>query len=316
MKIYNTEFQRLQAAMMEETRLEAKLAELMRQQEELVKKTDELKQIMQHEQEDVERLNSRNLTAFYYRVTGKLGEKLSKEEQEAYAAAVRYDSAKSELQAVNEKIEEYRKQLSDLSGCGREYQALLEEKKEEIKKTGTPDAVRIMGIEEKITFQKTRQKELDEAVRAGRRAQDIAVEIMNSLDEAKSWSTVDIIGGGIVADLIKYDAIGNAKKMTDQLQLALRNFRTELADVTEEMHGDIYTEISSALCFADYFFDNLFTDWLVRSKINESRNKVDQTCGQIQKILQNLNQIQEQNICIQRQLEKELEEAVAVSEAV
>lgn len=195
MKIYNTEFQRLQAAMMEETRLEAKLTELMRQQEELVKKTDELKLIMQHEQEDVERLNSRNLTAFYYRVTGKMGEKLSKEEQEAYAAAVRYDSAKSELQAVNEKIEEYRKQLSDLSGCGQEYQALLEEKKEEIKKTGTPDAVRIMEIEEKITFQKTRQKELDEAVCAGRRAQDIAVEIMNSLDEAKSWSTVDIIGG-------------------------------------------------------------------------------------------------------------------------
>ena len=81
------------------------------------------------------------------------------------------------------------------------------------------------------------------------------------------------------------------------------------------MHGDIYTEISSALCFADYFFDNLFTDWLVRSKINELRNKADQTCGQIQKILQNLNQIQQQTICIQ-QLEKELEEAVAVSEAV
>ena len=83
MKIYNTEFQRLQAAMMEETRLEAKLTELMRQQEELVKKTDELKLIMQHEQEDVERLYSRNLTAFYYRVTGKMGEKLSKEEEEA-----------------------------------------------------------------------------------------------------------------------------------------------------------------------------------------------------------------------------------------
>ena len=173
-----------------------------------------------------------------------------------------------------------------------------------------------MEIEEKIIFQKTRKKELDEAVRAGRRAQDIAVEIMNSLDEAKSWSTIDIIGGGIMPDMIKYDAIGNAKKMTDQLQFALQNFRTELADVTEEMHGDIYTEISSALCFADCFFDNLFTDWLVRSKINELRNKADQTCGQIQKILQNLNQIQQQTICIQRQLEKELEEAVAVSEAV
>ena len=67
-----------------------------------------------------------------------------------------------------------------------------------------------MEIEEKIIFQKTRKKELDEAVRAGRRAQDIAVEIMNSLDEAKSWSTIDIIGGGIMPDMIKYDAIGNA----------------------------------------------------------------------------------------------------------
>ena len=316
MKIYNEELQRLQAAMMEETRLEAKLAELMCQQKELVKKTNELHWSMRQEQEDVERLNSRNLTALYYRVTGKMGEKLSKEEQEAYAAAVKYDSANSELQAVNEKIEEYRKQLSDLRGCGRKYQALLEEKKEEIKKTVTPDAVRIIEIEEKISFQKTRQKEIDEAVSAGRRAQNITIEIINSLDEAKSWSTVDIIGGGILSDMIKYDAIGNAKRMTDQLQLALRNFRAELADVTEEMHGDIYTEISSTLCFADYFFDNLFTDWLVRNRINESRNKAEQTCEQIQKVLQNLHQIKEQNICIQRQLEKELEETVAVSEAV
>lgn len=316
MKVYNTEFQRLQEEMMEEKRLEAKLAELKCQQEELVEKTDELRQIMKDEQEDVDRLNSRNLTAFYYKVTGKMGEKLSKEEQEAYAAAVRYDTAERELLAVNEEIERCRDQLSDLSGCGRRYEALIEEKKEEIKKTGSPDAVRIMEIEEKIAFQKSRQKELEEAVRAGRRAQDIAIEIKNHLDKAKSWSTVDIIGGGILSDVIKYDAIGKAKEMTDQLQLALRSFRTELADVTEELHGDVNTEISSALCFADYFFDNLFTDWLVRTRINESREKVDQTCSQIQKILQNLGSEQVESVRVQSQLEKELEEAVAVSDAV
>ena len=316
MKVYNTEFQRLQEEMMEEKRLEAKLAELKCQQEELERKTDELRQILKDEQEDVDRLNSRNLTAFYYKVTGKMGEKLSKEEQEAYAAAVRYDTAERELLAVNEEIERCRDQLSDLSGCGRRYEALIEEKKEEIKKTGSPDAVKIMEIEEKIAFQKSRQKELEEAVRAGRRAQDIAVEIKNHLDKAKSWSTVDIIGGGILSDVIKYDAIGKAKEMTDQLQLALRSFRTELADVTEELHGDVNTEISSALCFADYFFDNLFTDWLVRTRINESREKVDQTCSQIQKILQNLGGEQVESVRVQSQLEKELEEAVAVSDAV
>ena len=316
MKVYNTELQRLQEEMMEEKRLEAKLAELKRQQEELAEKTDELRRIMKDEQEDVDRLNSRNLTAFYYKVTGKMGEKLSKEEQEAYAAAVRYDTAEKELLSVNEEIERCRDQLSDLIGCGRRYEALIEEKKEEIKKTSSPDAVRIMGIEEKIGFQKSRQKELEEAVRAGRRAQDITVEIKNHLDEAKSWSTVDIIGGGILSDVIKYDAIGKAKGMTDKLQLALRSFRTELADVTEELHGDVNTEISSALCFADYFFDNLFTDWLVRTRINESREKVDQTCTQIQKILQNLGSRHEESVRVQSQLEKELEEAVAASDAV
>ena len=316
MKVYNAELQRLQEEMMEEKRLEAKLAELKRQQEELTGKTDELRRIMKDEQADVDRLNSRNLTAFYYKVTGKMGEKLSKEEQEAYAAAVRYDTAERELLSVNEEIERCRDQLSNLSGCGRRYDALIEEKKEEIKKTGSLDAVRIVEIEEKIAFQKTRQKELEEAVRAGRRAQNIAVEIKNHLDKAKSWSTVDIIGGGILSDVIKYDAIGKAKGMTDQLQLALRSFRTELADVKEELHGDVNTEISSALCFADYFFDNLFTDWLVRTRINESREKVNQTCTQIQKILQNLGSRQEESVRNQSQLEKELEEAVSASDAV
>ena len=129
-----------------------------------------------------------------------------------------------------------------------------------------------MEIEEKIAFQKSRQKELEEAVRAGRRAQDIAVEIKNHLDKAKSWSTVDIIGGRYL--------------------------------------------VSSALCFADYFFDNLFTDWLVRTRINESREKVDQTCTQIQKILQNLGSKQEESVRVQSQLEEELEEAVTASDAV
>ena len=59
MKVYNTELQRLQEEMMEEKRLEAKLAELKRQQEELAEKTDELRRIMKDEQEDVDRLNSR-----------------------------------------------------------------------------------------------------------------------------------------------------------------------------------------------------------------------------------------------------------------
>ena len=54
----------------------------------------------------------------------------------------------------------------------------------------------------------------------------------------------------------------------------------------------------------------------MRTRINESREKVDQTCTQIQKILQNLGSKQEESVRVQSQLEEELEEAVTASDAV
>ena len=76
MNYYDEELQRLQQEMMEKERADAKLADLYIQQNELEKKAADLKKIMEDEQEDVDRLNRNSLTAFLYRVSGKMGEKL------------------------------------------------------------------------------------------------------------------------------------------------------------------------------------------------------------------------------------------------
>ena len=86
----------------------------------------------------------------------------------------------------------------------------------------------------------------------------------------------------------------------------MKVYNTELQRLQEEMMEENGWKL----------FDNLFTDWLVRTRINESREKVDQTCTQIQKIIQNLGSMQEESVRVQNQLEKELEEAVAASDAV
>lgn len=117
MNYYDEELQRLQQEMMEKERADAKLADLYIQQNELEKKAADLKKIMEDEQEDVDRLNRKSLTAFLYRASGKMGEKLSKEEEEAFAAAVKYDAAAKELQAVEEDIAYYEKQASGLPDC-------------------------------------------------------------------------------------------------------------------------------------------------------------------------------------------------------
>lgn len=310
MNYYDSELQRLQSEIMEKQRTYAKLSDLLLQQSDLEKKTEELEKTMQKEQDDVDRLNGRSLAAFFYRATGKIGEKLTKEEAEAYAASVKYEAAKNELQAVSDDIDYCQRRLSQLQDCEQQYEKVLEEKTEQIKKSGVPEAGRIMNLENEIAFLETQQKEIQEAVTAGNRALDITRKILEDLDSAKNWSTFDLMGGGLIADMAKYDRLNKVQDKIQDLQAALRGFRTELADVTERISGDLHVEIGDFLHFADYFFDGLFTDWMVYDKINDSRGRTLRTRDQIQKILGQLN-VMDNELCSKKEnLKEELEQAV------
>lgn len=314
MNYYDSELQRLQSEIMEKQRTDAKLSDLFLQQSDLEKRTDELEKIMRKEQDDVDRLNGRSLTAFFYRATGKMGEKLTKEEAEAYAAAVKYDAAKNELQAVNNDIEYCQRQLSELQDCEQQYEKVLKEKTEQIKQSGVPEAGRIMQIENEIAFLENQQKEIQEAINAGNQAFYIAQKILEDLDSAKNWSTFDLMGGGLIADMAKYDKLNKVQDQIQDLQNALRGFRTELADVTERISGNLYVEIGDFLHFADYFFDGLFTDWMVYDKINDSRNRTMQTSDQIQKLLGQLNEM-DNDLCSKKDnLKEELKQTVLKSD--
>ena len=314
MNYYDSELQRLQSEIMEKQRTDAKLSDLFLQQSDLEKRTDELKKVMRKEQDDVDRLNARSLTAFFYRATGKMGEKLTKEEAEAYAAAVKYDAAKNELQAVNNDIEYCQRRLSDLQDCEQQYERVLKEKTEQIKQSGVPEAGRIMQIENEIAFLENQQKEIQEAINAGNQAFYIARKILEDLNSAKNWSTFDLMGGGLIADMAKYDKLNKVQDQIQDLQNALRGFRTELADVTERISGNLYVEIGDFLHFADYFFDGLFTDWMVYDKINDSRNRTMQTSDQIQKILGQLNEM-DNDLCSKKDnLKEELKQTVLKSD--
>lgn len=314
MNFYDSELQRLQSEIMEKQRTDAKLSDLFLQQSDLEKRTDELEKVKRKEQDDVDRLNARSLTAFFYRATGKMGEKLTKEEAEAYAAAVKYDAAKNELQAVNNDIEYCQRRLSDLQDCEQQYERVLKEKTEQIKQSGVPEAGRIMQIENEIAFLENQQKEIQEAINAGNQAFYIARKILEDLNSAKNWSTFDLMGGGLIADMAKYDKLNKVQDQIQNLQNALRGFRTELADVTERISGNLYVEIGDFLHFADYFFDGLFTDWMVYDKINDSRNRTMQTSDQIQKILGQLNEMDNDLRSKKDNLKEELKQTVLKSD--
>lgn len=289
--------------------VDAKYQELQTQRKTVAQRVRQLEKVKQSEQADVDRLERGSLAAFFYQMVGRMDEKLDKEQQEAYAARVRYDAAARELASIDADLARLEARLKGLSGCEQRYQDALMERFREIKETNSPAAQELMESESRVVELKLRRREIREAVQAGNTALKQAGAVLESLDSARGWSTMDLVGGGIWSDLAKYDHLDEAQEQVEQLQVDLRRFKTELADV--EINADIQVTIEGFLRFADFFFDNLFTDWEVRDRIDQSIDQVRDTKRQIQRVLDKLERM-EGSIKAQLEDETEKQEQIAL----
>ena len=122
MAYFSEDLQELKKQTMQKKRMETELKELYDQSAQLVSKVQELEKIRMQEQKDVDRLENGSLAAFFYNVVGRMEEKLTKEKEEAYKAAVKYETAKAELEAVKEDIASREEGIRNLSGCEAAYQ--------------------------------------------------------------------------------------------------------------------------------------------------------------------------------------------------
>lgn len=280
MRYFDDELRELQEQVAKKAHLESVLKNLYDQQRDLQDKVRELNCIRISKNADVEKLEGFSLAALYYLVTAQKAEMLDKERKEAYAAQVKYDAAQEELTAVAEEIKNTRGLLDKLAGCDQKYMQLKQEKKDSIKQSGSPAAERIMELEEEIAVQESRLKEIREAYVVGSEALRMADEIVKTLDKAKNWGTWDTFGGGgLISDSMKRSHLNAAQRMVGDLQLKLRKYKTELADVTVEINIEVGPD--SFLSFADYFFDGLLIDWTVLNKITQSKSQAEMTRSKI-----------------------------------
>lgn len=289
MSQYNERLEELRQQIARKNRLQFILKDLKAQQKELSDKVYELGRCKIKEQDDVDKLEGRSLAAFFYNVVGKKAEMLDKETQEAYAARVKYDAALAELQAVEAEIQRAESEYRSIQWAEQRYHQTLQEKAKAIRTAGFAEAVDIMRLEEELAKMEIQKKELKEAISAGEYARDLAGKVLSSLDSAKSWGTWDLVGGGVISDLAKHSHLDDAQNAVERLQIQLRRFKTELADVAVE--AEMKVNIDGFLRFADYFFDGLFADWTVLDKISQSQSQVQQTRSRINDVLSQLNKM-------------------------
>ncbi|OUQ56406.1 hypothetical protein B5E56_13085 [Flavonifractor sp. An112] len=264
----------LTAAQARRKQLDAQIEELHRQRGERQAKVDETAQSFRKEQDDVDKLEKGGVHAFLLTLIGHKEERLDKERREALAAKLQYDQARSDLEYLENKLNGLIRERDGLRDAPEQLEALWTEKAELVKAMGGQTGARLVELDRQLSDVTHQQKELEEALSAGENAKRLLGQVQDDLDSARSWGTWDMLGGGLIATMAKYDRLDSAQSSIRAAQRALSDFRTELADVSQLQVPNI--QIGEFATFADYFFDGIFSDWYVQSSIKKAQEGVSE----------------------------------------
>ena len=308
MTYFDERLKELHRQKLQKKRLEAMKAELLNQEDEVAKNAAELEKIKQKEQLDVDKLEGKTIKALFFTLAGTKEEKLSQERQEAYVAAMKYDAAKRDLEGIITDLRYCQEELDKLLDCETEYEHLLEQKKNSIKQEASHRANEVMLLERDMENLAHEITELEEALEVGYKAFDLIEDIAKELEEAHSYADLDMFMDSFLIDMQKREHIHVAQDLIKNLRQELRRFKTELADVN--IDGDIQIEMDAFSEFADWFFDNIFTDWDIKTKIENSQAQAKTTRSQITQTINLLKDMRDERMKRRIELEEDLEEVV------
>lgn len=242
---------------------------------------------LKREKVDVERLKGLSLTNLYHSLLRDKTEQLEKEEQEVLQVKLQIDRLASERHAQQMALDRLKLKKLDQQALEDELKLLMEQKKLLIEEV-QPDVWHLISeAEAEIRILKLQNKEIDEALAAGKRVLGQVKEIQQSLDSAAGWGTFDMMGGGLLATMAKRGHLDEAQQQMLSFQNSLRSFNRELQDVGDGIEFSI--AIDGFLSFADFFFDGFFVDWAVQAKINDARQQMELLEQRVKQLTQELS---------------------------
>lgn len=232
MTAQNSRLQELARQVARRKKLLTMIQDLSRQADSLSRRVEELDRVRLKEQADVDHLEHASLARLFYQFAGKLEEKLDRETAQAMAAALEYQAAAAQLQALEEDVARCQRELAELYHCEANYQQALTERARVLKAQGGANAGVVFRLEDEIARLEVQGREIEEAISAAQAAGVTVGSIQNTLNRAADWGTWDLIGGGPLSDLAKHSLLDEAQhEMSSQLQIDLRRLRSELLDV-------------------------------------------------------------------------------------
>lgn len=267
-------------------KLESLMTEKVRQLNEQEDKVYKLYLQLQKENKDVEELEKTSFSTLFLKLAGQMAERKEKEEQEARIVELRYHDAKRVENEIREELNQLKEEQLTLKNARQEYLEALARKREQL----SPEQLsKISDLQNKIDQAEYNIKEGKEAIEAGNYARDIALKVYNSFESASTWGVIDMVGVlDFVADMAKHAKVNEAKQLTNELEQALRRFKTELVDT--RINVNLSVEINDFDRMVDFMFDNVFSDYMIQNKINRAKEQVGTVLNEIEYVLNELNE--------------------------
>jgi chromosome segregation ATPase len=261
---------RLEAAQPHLTQLEARVEELRRK--------------LGDEAADVERLESFSTARIWAQLKGSHASDLERETAEREAARYAVAEAEARLESMRRDLAALESRLGELGDTDRRYRDALAVKETWLRETGSTVTESLAEIAERRGHLQAVDAEMREAHQAGRAAHDLLAHASSLLGSAGSWSTWDAFGGGgLLTDMMKYDKVNQATEALRRADGALTRFSRELADVAlPSVQG---VQVDQLMRTFDVWFDNIFSDLAVRSRIQDAGQRVSGAIVQVERAL-------------------------------
>jgi hypothetical protein len=240
------------------------------------------------EERDVDRLGSVSWSRILSSLKGAHATDLEREQAERDAARYSLVDAQARADAAWRDVEALQVRLEALGDVEAAYASALAAK-ERWAATHDPELTRLLTeIAERRALLLAEDREAREAHAAGTRARDHLLEAHHRLGSASSWSTWDTFGGGgMFTDLMKYDQLDQVGDALRRADAALGAFTREMADL--RLAGVDAVNLDGMTQTFDVFFDNIFTDLRVRSRIQDAGRRVAQALNKVDLAMQDLS---------------------------
>jgi hypothetical protein len=246
----------------------------------LERRVAELRKTLDDEEADVQRLESFSVAKIWSHLKGSHLTDLDRETAEREAARYAVAEAEARRDAMLRDRAAVESRLRELGDVEQGYRAALAAKEAWAGETGAATAAELAEVAVRRGELVALDKETREAHAAGRAAHELLTQAASLLGSAGSWSTWDAFGGGgLLTDMMKYDKVDRATETLRRADIALGAFSRELADVhLPSVQG---VRVEQMMRTFDVWFDNIFSDMAVRSRIQDAGHRVEHALGQV-----------------------------------